>query len=135
MVSLILLVALDALDWETYLVQNAAASVAELERWLDASGSWNLYLIWPNESERTITLLAVSRRDEPPSGVERDVKEQLQTTPFGRLAAVSATAMDDDDFIREANLQAFAAFPGPSGRCPGCGKANPPHHRGCPFSR
>lgn len=135
MISLILLISTDAPDWQTYVVENAAASAAELERWLAESGPWNLYLIWPNQSERTITLLAYGRRAEPPRAIESALRDQLRTTPFGRLAAVSATPMDDDDLIREANLQAFAAFPGPGGRCPGCGKATPPHHRGCPFGR
>jgi hypothetical protein len=135
MFTFLALLAADPLDWRVVL-DSPETAVTEINQWvLHASPLVDGYFVWPDEAERTITVFGWGRSSQPASAIRDDIRSRLEIVPFGRLVDVQVSVLPSEDFLREAQLQAFGAFTAPGGRCPGCGKAEPPHHPGCPWSR
>lgn len=128
--------AMDRLEWQMS-VDNPEPSVADFKDWVERAGPTVVgYTLWPDEARRRMIAFGWGRAAETQSTIEGTIRQRLgDVVPFGRLVDVSVALLDSDEELQEAQRGMFGVFSSPGGRCPGCGKTEPPHHPGCPWDR
>ena len=127
--------ALDRLEWRMA-VDNPEPSIGDFRNWVQRAGPISGYVLWPDDVRRTITAFGWGRSAEALAEIQQNIQRRLgAVVPFGRLVDVRVSILEDDAGLQEAAARVFATFSAPGGRCPGCGKTEPPHHPGCPWGR